>query len=537
MTPEPTRDPTSEEALGQSPTASSWRAGARRAPEDPRVLRAIQDLQLRVPVARSHRDMLAQLGSQMTFAAPCRVKNADRAEVALVGFSQAIEAAFGITQEVMLFYSPYADLQRRTFDAARMSLRHLPRQATPDLIMLYSPDPRAQFKLEDWSSNDFLAIPLPPEEFSGPPQFLTLLRQHIYTRDLYYETTPVSGEQFFGRRPLLQSLRSDVRDGRVAGIFGLRKAGKTSVLTELQRLTESEDSTFLLMDLETIPSPPENPVPDLLADLRADLTTSLQHRPGALASLRSISPEPSLAEFRRGMKEVLSTLHEEDHKITLALDEIEYLVPAERIDIHEGDMPAVAQFLGMLRSLAQENSNFTFVVSGLTSALIESGRLYGRPNPLFSWAKTYFISPFSRAEADDMARSVGQRMGIELQTGALEALFEATGGHAFLYRHLASSVVATLPVDVMKRVMTRSDVLRSLERWQRDVAGNISEMVNHVRRYYSEEAFLLDTLQRNSDEFHEFASEMPGELGHLLQLGLIEQVDHEFQLTPVLQLI
>jgi hypothetical protein len=30
---------------------------------------------------------------------------------------------------------------------------------------------------------------------------------------------------------------------------------------------------------------------------------------------------------------------------------------------------------------------------------------------------------------------------------------------------------------------------------------------------------------------------MPGELGHLLQLGLIEQVDHEFQLTPVLQLI
>ncbi|WP_284743914.1 hypothetical protein [Amycolatopsis sp. RTGN1] len=36
-------------------------------------------------------------------------------------------------------------------------------------------------------------------------------------------------------------------------------------------------------------------------------------------------------------------------------------------------------------------------------------------------------------------------MGITIDAGALDALFEATGGHAFLYRHLASAVVNELP--------------------------------------------------------------------------------------------
>jgi hypothetical protein len=531
-----TIDPTSQAALGPGSAAAGWRAGSRRMTKDPNVLRSIRDLELAQPLARNHREMLRQLGSQFTYAAPCRVKSADQGQVALVRFSQAIESAFGFTQEVMIFYSPYPDLQRRTFDAARSSLRHLPRAVTPDLVLLSSPDPQTRAKLEDWSTNAFRAIALPPDDIEDPLTLVALLRQHIFARDLYYETTPVSGDRFFGRRPLLQSLRNDIRDGRVAGVFGLRKAGKTSVLSELKRLVENDSAIFLLRDLESLPSPPEDPIPELIADLRLDFIRTLGSRSTA-EPLRDLPSQPTPGDLRRALQQLLPQLQEQGISVTLALDEIEYLVPAERIDIREGDMPSVAQFLGVLRSLAQENDNFTFVVSGLTSALIESGRLYGRPNPLFSWAKTYFLSPFSKAEADELAQSVGQRMGVRLEPGALDALYEATGGHAFLYRHLASSVVSALPLEVMQRTMTRADVLRAQTPWRREIAGNIQEMENHVRRYYPSEAFLLETLRASPDEFAEFGNTMPAEVGHLLQLGLIEEVDHEYQLTPVLHLL
>jgi hypothetical protein len=200
-------------------------------------------------------------------------------------------------------------------------------------------------------------------------------------------------------------------------------------------------------------------------------------------------------------------------------------------------MSSIAQFLGALRSLVQENRNFTFVMSGLTSAIVESGRLFGRPNPLFSWAKSNYLAPFTRDEADELATSVGGRMGIDIDDGALEAFFEATGGHAFLYRSLASNVVQSLPSDVFQRTIGRSDVLRALEDWKRVVAGNIAEMVSHVRRYYSVETVLLDVLKSEPGNFPALSSQHPSELQHLLSLGLVERRDGQYQVTTVLELL
>ena len=531
------RDPTAAEVLGEQITPQGWRANPVPAPRDERVRRSLQDFELRFPVARDHRQMLQLLGSQFTYAAPCLVNNARECEVTLVRFSGAVESAFGFTRELLFLYSPYPDLQHRTFVAARASLRHLPRDVTPDLVVVWSKDPRARVKLDDWSGTEFTAIPLPADGLDDPLELLRILREYVFTRDLYYETTPVSGDQFFGRRPLLQSLRTDLRSRRVVGVFGLRKAGKTSVLEELGKTMESEDTVYLLRDLESLPSPPDDPIPDLIADLRQDVVSRMEEAGLSARALNALSPAPSVAEFRRALQDALRELAVTGIQLVVALDEIEYLVPSDRIDVREGDMPSVAQFLGALRSLVQENENFTFLISGLTSAMIESGRLYGRPNPLFSWAKAYFLSPFSQSEADDLAIAVGQRMGVRLDAGALDALYEATGGHAFLYRHLASAVVGELPIDVMSRTMLRSDVLRSLTSWQREIAGNIEEMVNHVRRYYPDEAFLLQTLQEDPDEFEKLARDMPTELSHLLRLGLVEESQHEFALTPVLQLL
>jgi len=528
----------SKDALGTSvtPRQLGWNAGAVKQVTNADTINNVQRLANGFPVAADHKDALSKLGSQFVFAAPCKIRGFEECYTALVRFSQAIETGFGLTREVLFFYSPHPDLQIRTFNAARQVLRDSPREITPDILFFWSPDPRLREKLDDWSSGQFLPIPLVFSDEEDPVAFISLLRDYIFSRDLFYETTPVQGERFFGRRKLLQSLRDDVRNQRVAGLFGLRKAGKTSVLTELARNMSDADTIIILRDLESLPSPPDDPVPDLLRDLVEDLIEELKKRGMRTQPLTALPAGYGIAEFKRAVQGILRKLEASDVNVVLMLDEIEYLTPSDRIDVREGDMASVAQLLGALRSLVQENGNFTFLLSGLTSAIVESGRLYGRPNPLFSWAKAHFLAPFEKGEADDLARSVGQKMGIALEDSALGALYEASGGHAFLYRQLASHVVMELPKDVFHRKITRSDVLRALENWRLVMAGHMREMVEHVKRYYPDEAFLLEVLQDEPAIFSSMSREDPLALGHLLNLGLVVRDGHEFELTPVLQL-
>lgn len=525
--------PESFDPTSPSSREFGWQANPVKAPSHPQLMTELNRAERRFPVIREHRNSLSRLGSQIVYMSTPR--DAADCQVALVRFSGAIESAFGFTRQLMIFYSPYRDMQVRTYEAAMRELAKLDRNVTPDVFFMWSPDPRLATKLNDWSSPGRLAIPLTLED-ADSVGLITLLREHLHVRDLFYETTPVHGSKFYGRRTILQTLREDVLAQRVSGIFGLRKAGKTSILMQLRQELESERVVSVLVDLETFPSPPEDPTDDIVADIRRRVLDELRASKLRTKELAELGERPSILEFKNAFQAILRRLEAAGVRVLLMLDEIEYLTPADRIDIAEGPMPRIAQLLASLRSLVQETGNFTFLMSGLTSAIVESGRLYGRPNPLFSWAKGTYIGPLDRGEADGLATSVSARMGIRIEPGALEALYDASGGHAYLYRNLASSVVSTLPMDVMDRTMSRSAVLKRLAYWSSSVRGNVDEMVRHVERYYATEAFLLELLRDNPNDFHELAPDEPEATRHLLELGLIQQSGEGYEVNVLLEL-
>lgn len=521
-----------------SPSARQlgWKAGAVPAPHHPDLLTNIDRVRARYPVLSAHLEALRSLGSQVVFAGFCRQDGFKSCAVVHVRFSGAIEAGFGFTREVMIFYSSHEDLQGRTFQAAVRELAGGGRSVTPDIFFMWAPDQRLGIKLNDWSRPSKLAIPLLIDD-EDELSLITLLRDYIYTRDLFYVTTPVSGASFFGRRTLLQSLRDDVFNQRVNGVFGLRKSGKTSILMQLREELQDDQVVTVLMDLEAFPSPPEDPTEDIVADLRRRLIEELKARGLRTLELSQLGDRPGILDVKNALQTLLKRLRKSGHRVLLMLDEIEYLTPADRVDIAEGDMPRIAQLLAALRSIVQESDNFTFILSGLTSAIIEGGRLYGRPNPLFSWAKAIYVKPLEREEADSLASTVGGKMGIQIQPGALEALHEASGGHAYLYRNLSSAVVQHLPKDVFRRTMTRSSVLREIGEWKSRVQGNIDEMIQHVKRYYPNEAFMLDLLMESAPDFKELAPSEHVAVRRLKDLGLIQEVDGEFEVSVILELI
>lgn len=527
----PTFDPTAPSARQHG-----WRSGAVPHPQHPDLLANIQRVARRFPIFGEHMDALRGVGSQVVFAGACRQEGFKDCVIVHIRFSGAIEAGFGFTREVMLFYSPHADMQVRTFEAAARELASSDRFVTPDIFFMWSPDLRLQIKLKDWSRPSKLAIPFQIDD-EDELSLIKLLRNYIYARDLFYLTTPVHGASFFGRRTLLQALRDDVMNQRVTGVFGLRKSGKTSILMQLKQELQEDHVVTVLMDLETFPSPPEDPTDDIVSDLRRRLIDELKSRKLRTQELSQLSERPTILELKNALQRTLKHLWKDGNRVLLLLDEIEYLTPADRVDVAEGDMPKIAQLLSALRSIVQESENFTFVLSGLTSAIVEGGRLYGRPNPLFSWAKAVYVKPLTREEADELASTVGGKMGIQIEPGALEALHEASGGHAYLYRNLSSAVVKHLPTDVFQRTMVRAAVLTELSDWKSRVQGNIEEIVQHVKRYYPNEAVMLELLMDSPDDFEELTSSEHVAVRRLQDLGLIQKSNGGFEVSVLLELV
>lgn len=532
-------NPYAADILAADPEAPSsrqfgWYSDPVTTPRQPDLLRAIGRAEARFSVLAGQRRALARLGSEVVHIAPAKSGVLSGSFVALVRFSGAIESAFGFTREVMVLYTPYPDLQLRTYEAAFEELRTLKGNVTPDVIFLWSNDRRAPLKLEDWSSPGRLAIPFVFDE-ETELGLVDLLREHLHVRDLFNATTPVSGTTFFGRKTLLQSLRDDVLSQSVSGIFGLRKAGKTSVLYELREKLEADNVVSVLIDLEAYPAPPEDPIDDICADVRRRVMEELRRRNLSVSKLAALPEYPSILQLRNALQTLVRKLEQDGYHLLLMLDEIEYLTPAE-MDVAEGPMPRISQFLAALRSLVQESSNFTFLLSGLTSAILESGRLYGRPNPLFSWAKSRYVGPLEKAEADRLATYLGARMGIAIDPGALVALYEASGGHAYLYRNLASTVVASLPMDDMQRRITRAAVLRQYDAWATGVRGHVNEMIDHVGRYYPTEGIVLELMRENPDELQDLARDEPEAARRLRNLGVLHTIDGVDELSVLLDL-
>lgn len=517
-------------------TTLSWQANPVKEPTNDKVIKHVQRLESAFPEFRKHRSMLQALGSQFVYADVFVTTDVTQCGLALARFSGAIESAFGLTREVLFFYAPYFDLQSRSFKLAKDKLVNLPREVTPDLIFFSSPDDRLTFKLNEWSKLQFTAIPLPTSLDAEPIALISQLRDHIYARDLFYETTPVSGSKFFGRKTLMQELRDDIANQRVSGLFGLRKSGKTSILLQLAETLTSDNLIPVFIDLETLPSPPTDPGPDFMREVTSRVSVELERRGVSCAELADFPRVQDIPQFKASLDSVVRRLEERDITMVLLLDEIEFLTPSDQVDTQEANFPAVAQALASLRAVAQSASNFTFLLSGLTNHILENGRLYGRPNPLFSWAKARYVGPFSRQEANELATATGARMGIEIQEGALGALYDASGGHAYLYRNLASEVVATLPMDTYRRVLRTSDVLHQLTTWRRSVAGNIEEMLSHLARYYPTEGILLETLKDSPDDFSELARGEDRAVHHLASLGLIHEEAGRFTPSVLLEL-
>lgn len=503
--------------------------GAVARPSDQTVLQKLASLKSAYPSTAQHVLAFRRLGSEYIYADIKDHPKLGRIGVALLRLSNTLEQTFGFTRELLVLYTPHSDLQVRTFSLIRQVINDLPREVTPDTALLWAADPRLDQKLDDWSTSKLTVLPLPmlPDDpAEGASRVIDVLTQRLFARDLFPETTPVSGQKFFGRKRLLQALEKDLLECRSPGLFGMRKTGKTSVLRQLQQLLLDRDGgriVFIIKDLESLPLPTEDPIPELLADLTQNLLTELRSRKLRTYELVSLNAAPSIPDFRRAFQTLMRKLDEEHLTFIFALDEVEYLCPPGLTTETIEEAQSIPRFLGALRSIQQETPGFTFILSGISSAPSELPTLYGRTNPIFSWSKAYYLQPFSRKESDELVNTISFRMGASWDDGSLDEIHTQTGGHPFLLRGLASTVMQLLPIDPNRRTVYRSHVESAARPWKRDTAGITSSMLQDLRRNYPDEMALLELLEEDREAFsRDIAAAEERSLGRLIDLGLVE---------------
>lgn len=486
------------------------------------------------PAADFHRRVMHEIGCDFSFASKDSTTGVWHAVMEL---NTHLKSMLGLNSGIQMAFVPYHDLQTRTIDTMRSMTIDRPRSS--DLYLIDSRDIYAQRKLDDWTFRAAYAV-LTIETGGDPADIAHRLLERIVAASArnnpYDRTTPVSGDEFFGRHSTLRALTTELRSGRVTGVFGLRKTGKTSLLNELGRLFvlgDPEKCIYVLQDLEVLPSAPAEKIPQLVSDVANQLRTAFSRQGIRTYELSQITGSSSTGELRQAISASLKRGLGGDKQVVLALDEIESLVGSDPGD--QDSLSAVPEFFGALRALVQENPNFNVVISGITTAPISMPTLFGRENPLFAWAKPTFLSGISGSESDRMIQALGSRMAARWTQPALQRVYSLAGGQVFLTRSLAGFVASQLTEVIAEREISEELVNQNYAHWRRTAVALVDGMIDSLNRFYPDELAVLQIgLEQGS--FRELEDDYSGELANLINLGVLIDSGPTVELAPWTQL-
>jgi hypothetical protein len=503
---------------------------------DRRLSEEFNRLRSEIPEVVEHRQAFRILKADFSYIR----KYQDQSWVTLLSPGPDLSARFGLTRDVMLIYSPAHELQPAVLRQVAQRRDALPsdRSCEDHFVLVSSNDPMAGRKLDSWMVDEpILGVHLPR---AGRPDALALglrkeLLRKLASRNLYDETLPVTGSDFFGRRRELTQLQEELRQGKVCGVFGLRKTGKTSLVKELGRRFTADDSNriFVLRDLESLPNQSPRIRVEMIQELRQGFLTGFREKEVRRGDLANLELDATVGDFKRAMKSSLTDCEKRGIQVVLALDEIEYLV-GDAHTLERGDRPEVPEILGALRSLVQEHSSFNVVLSGITSSIVHRGALYGVENPLFNWAKVYYIQPMSRSEIQALTTDVGRRMAVTWSPAALDDLYAVSSGNVFLHRTLAAEVTARMEQDTSGFIIDTEHVSAARRPWRRKLAERLEQMFLSFERHYPAEAGLLRLAASGDATLDEIDSSYAAETNRLVELSLVEEtVSGDLKLGPL----
>ncbi|MCT6698038.1 AAA-like domain-containing protein [Rheinheimera sp. 4Y26] len=447
---------------------------------------------------------------------------------------------FNLDREIIVVFSPYETIQARTLDVFEyVAKKHSSLRIEKICNVLVSADENIENSISDLIKNEpetQVIIPFSYNELSNIKDsffFRNRFRKYFYTRDLFAFEAPLKKDiYFFGRADLIQELINRLKSGENAGVFGLRKTGKTSLINGIVRNLSKEGISSGVIDCQ-----------DTAFNQRS-WNEALHHMCKTINETLKLNIElPNEEEFsNKNASPLTESFFKSCKRITntpvfIIFDEIENIsrntAPASNW-CNEKDF---ALFWQTIRSIFQRNSNLiAYLIVGTNPTCIETPKIDNVDNPIFNHFNPYYIPGFDVKDTREMTRKLGKRMGIQFDESLYAKLTEDFGGHPFLMRHVCSLIAKEVTEQERPVEVGRIAYKQGRDKFISDHSSYLEMIMGVLKESYPDEYDMLTMLANDDiDNFLAFAASHPSYTSHLVGYGILkkERESYDFNIDSI----
>lgn len=442
---------------------------------------------------------------------------------------------YNLYNEVLLLFSPYDEFENRTLDFVDKTLNDYENRLDKVCIFLVSKDESIETKINLLNENNKdsrIIIPFTYGEILkkeiSKATITNKLRKYFYNRDLFALESPLKTEAYFyGRNKLIQELYDKYKLGEHAGLFGLRKTGKTSVLYALERQLVIRKGYSIYIDCQS-PGIYMLRWNELLKQIISDISDKYCLK--MKLSNDNYTETKAALSFGKDINEISQRLKT---RILFMFDEIEHICFQTSDTEWWREGQDYCRFWQTLRSTFQKNSTcFTFLIAGVNPSCIETAYIQDYiENPIFSMLEMQYLKLFDLSNVKDMISHIGKYMGLKFDEEIYTKLLEDYGGHPFLIRHICSLINKNTSMDRPCQVSKYEYQIKKNE-YDVKIVSYVEMVLGVLQKWYPNEYKLLEILATNgTKELKNHLQFREKEIQHLIGYGIVKMVKGDYFIT------
>ncbi|WP_275269259.1 ATP-binding protein [Pantoea ananatis] len=434
---------------------------------------------------------------------------------------------FNLDREIIVLFSDYTDFQSRTLDAIEQAAKQLSSlRVDKTCCVLISKDDKIEENITDLIKKEPETANIIPFTYKETENgnsdgyfFRNRVQKYLYSRDLFSFEAPLKSDWlFFGRNDIILSTINRMKSGNNAGVFGLRKTGKTSLINAISRNLQKNGEIVTNIDCQS-PSMNKRRWNEAIYYV-CKKSKEDNYLLSKLPDEAEFTEKDAADLLEKFIKDVNK---EKGKKLFIIFDEIENISRITSPTEHWKSGSDFLYFWQSMRTAFQTvGVDLSYLVVGTNPSCIETPRIDSSDNPLFNHFTPNYLPGFDVRSTRDMIRRIGKRMGVNFEEAIYTNINEEYGGHPFLIRQVCS-IIAKRSFNQKKPLSIGKITYRDAVREFGDNSFNYLEMIIGVlKEHYLDEYELLITLANDDAEtFRENSNKKQNSLAHLLGYGIL----------------
>lgn len=440
---------------------------------------------------------------------------------------------FDIHLEMLVLYTEYQRLEPRTLAVLQSRLSNMRVDSGVTIVVSLDPDAK---QLASRRRGELSIVMMDASTLRDDRRDLRKrIAEVLSTTDHFDVTNPIQEPSgFFGRETEVELLRQSLERGQSVGIFGLRKAGKTSLMNTIQRRREEAGRPVVKIDVSEVASGDDFRL-KLLARAWKTMESHVDERGMPRLRLLTSSGEVrfDLPDVRMyWIDDLKRILDRSTQRLELFVDEIDQAyAPRSNLGSHDADelFQCLTQLRGVIQDASSGETRLVLLCAGVDPALFEKPLIGRRDNLIYKLVRLLWLAPMQRDEMAQMVRALGRRMGVRVRDHkAIDLLYAEYGGHPLLSRKACSAAVrgrdpADLPFDISSDRMKQAIALRG----ESSPFQQAVDVLESFEQWFPEESQVVELLTSAVPGDRELALLMaaddPQVVAHAIAYGLLDQ--------------